>query len=63
MAKEYEDLTDKEKAHYDKWTARGDKFTKAGQGMQQGGGKMMGCGCLLILFVTIPIILIAFFLL
>lgn len=58
----YDELTDKQKARYDKWTKRGDALTSTGKGMQQAGGKMMGCGCLLTIFVTIPIILLIIFL-
>ncbi|WP_432352673.1 hypothetical protein [Sporosarcina sp. A2] len=61
--KEYKDMTDKQKAHYDKWMARSKKMGSTGKGMQQAGGKMIGCGCLLTLLITIPIILIIIFLL
>ena len=59
--KNYEDMTDKQKAAHDKWMARSKRMEAGGKGMQQAGGKMMGCGCLLILFVTIPIILLVIF--
>ena len=58
MSKKYEDLTDKQKAHYDKWNNRAEKLSGTGKGMQQAGGKMIGCGCLLTILVTIPIIII-----
>lgn len=59
--KNYEDMTDKEKAAHDKWMARSKKMEAAGKGMQNAGGKMMGCGCLLTLLITIPIIIIVLF--
>lgn len=59
--KTYEELTDEEKAKYDKWQGRADRFNSTGQGMQKAGGKMAGCGCLLTIVVTIPIILIVIF--
>lgn len=57
----YDEMTDKQKARYDKWSKRGDAMTNTGKGMQQAGGKMMGCGCLLTILVTIPIIIIVLF--
>ncbi|MFC7063999.1 hypothetical protein [Halobacillus seohaensis] len=33
---------------------------RLGEGMQQAGNNMMGCGCLLTLLITIPIIIIIF---
>ncbi|MBU9721710.1 MULTISPECIES: hypothetical protein [Bacillaceae] len=45
-----------------KWLDRAEKLDKVGRGMQQTGVKMMGCGCLLTLLITIPIILILLFL-
>lgn len=63
MGKQYEDMTEEEKANHDKWVRRGEKVTAAGNGMQKAGGAMMGCGCLMTLFITIPIIIIVIFLL
>lgn len=61
MGKQYEDMTDAEKAKYDKWMKRSEMFNKAGSGMQGGGVKIAGCGCLLTLIITIPILILLFF--
>lgn len=61
MAKNYEDMTDKQKQAHDKWMERSRKLEAGGKGMQKAGGKMMGCGCLLTILVTIPIIIIVLF--
>lgn len=45
-----------------KWQELGKKLEDMGEGMQNAGSSMMGCGCLLTLFITIPIILFLFFL-
>ncbi|GKV67617.1 hypothetical protein NCCP2716_01150 [Sporosarcina sp. NCCP-2716] len=58
----YGKLNDKQKAAHDKWIARSKKMEETGKGMQQVGGKMAGCGCLMTIFITIPIILIIIFL-
>lgn len=44
----------------DKWQARADKLESAGKAMQQGGNSMIGCGCLLTVLVTIPILILIF---
>lgn len=41
---------------------KGEQLKQVGDSMQKSGNKMMGCGCLLTLFVTIPIILFFLFL-
>lgn len=46
----------------DKWKTTGEKLTAIGEGMQQTGNNMMGCGCLLTLVITLPIIIFFFFL-
>ncbi|NJP37181.1 hypothetical protein [Alkalicoccus luteus] len=38
----------------------GEKMQNVGKDMQKGGGALAGCGCLLTIFVTVPIILILF---
>ncbi|WP_461183112.1 hypothetical protein [Virgibacillus kimchii] len=38
------------------------KGKELGEGLQQIGNSMMGCGCLLTIFITIPILLLLFFL-
>ncbi|CDQ39540.1 hypothetical protein [Virgibacillus salexigens] len=42
----------------------GDKnnLEKAGEAISEAGNTMMGCGCLLTIFITIPIILLFLFL-
>ena len=40
---------------------RGEKMQEIGKGMQKGGGAMAGCGCLMTLLITVPIILIIIF--
>ncbi|SET85875.1 hypothetical protein SAMN05216389_1444 [Oceanobacillus limi] len=40
----------------------GNKLEEVGESMEKIGSSMMGCGCLLTIFVTIPIILIIIFL-
>lgn len=57
MKKNYEDMTDKQKEAHDKWMARSKKLEATGKSMQKAGGAMMGCGCLLTLFITIPILI------
>lgn len=63
LGKQYEDMTDKEKATYDKWMARSEKLSSTGKDMSKVGGKMMGCGCLATLLITIPIIILIFLIL
>ncbi|GAF63632.1 hypothetical protein BTS2_0523 [Bacillus sp. TS-2] len=43
-----------------KWEERGEKLEKMGEGMQSAGSNMMGCGCLLTIIITIPILLFIF---
>lgn len=63
MPKNYEDMTDKEKAGHDKWMARAAKMESAGKNTSKVGSAMMGIGCLMTLLITIPIILLIIFIL
>ena len=56
MAKNYEDMTDKEKAGHDKWMARSEKMNKGGKAAGGLGCAAMIIGLVLILLVTIPIL-------
>lgn len=47
----------------EKWLARSESMVVAGESMRKGGNALIGCGCLLTLLVTIPIIIILFFIL
>jgi len=53
---------EEQKKHQEKWQARAAMFNNAGDGMSKAGNNMMGIGCLLTLFITIPIIIFMFIL-
>jgi len=61
--KSYDEMTDQEKVQHHERIQRAEKVQKVGGNMQKAGGAMMGIGCLMTLFITIPIILIVIFLL
>lgn len=61
--KSYDEMTDLEKVQHHERIQRAEKVQKVGGSMQKAGGAMMGIGCLMTLFITIPIILIVLFLL
>ncbi|MFS0822161.1 HIRAN domain-containing protein [Bacillus sp. 1P02SD] len=53
---------EKKKQRLEKQIERSAKMTKVGKSMQKPGGAIAGCGCLLTLLITIPIIIIIFWL-
>ncbi|MBT2582988.1 hypothetical protein [Planococcus sp. ISL-109] len=61
--KSYDEMTDQEKVEYHEGMQRAEKAENVGKGMQKAGGAMVGIGCLMTLFITIPIILLVLFLL
>lgn len=46
-----------------KWERAGESMSNAGNSIMKTGGATAGCGCLLTIFVTIPIILLIIFIL
>ncbi len=46
-----------------KWQDVGEKMQDVGNSMQKTGNAMAGCGCLMTIFVTIPILIFIFFIL
>lgn len=52
MAKNYEDMTDKEKAGHDKWKKRQEN-------METGGKAMMGLGCAGVIFGVMIMVVVA----
>lgn len=52
MPKNYEDMTDKEKAEHDKWMARSEN-------MKNGGKAAMGMGCSMVILGLILTVIVA----
>lgn len=44
-----------------KWAETGEKMQAIGSSMQKTGNAMSGCGCLMTIFITIPIIILLMF--